>query len=67
MCLVVLAAALPVLVYLHFDHIEAQRLRQTYNAMADRDRLIARGLTALLAETSNPQDESVRSTLAGLA
>jgi two-component system sensor histidine kinase ChvG len=67
MCLVVLAAALPVLVYLHFDHIEAQRLRQAYDAMADRDRLIARGLTARLAETANPKDEAVRNTLAGLA
>ena len=67
LCLVGLAAALPVLVYLHFDRIDAQRRGQAYGAFTDRDRLIAATLAPNLVASGNPADEAVRNALTRLA
>jgi len=67
LCLVGLAAALPVVVYLHFADIDAQRLRQTYGALVDRDRLLAATLAPILSVGGTPADEAVRDALARLA
>jgi two-component system sensor histidine kinase ChvG len=67
LCLVSLAAALPVLVYLHFERIDAQRLGQAYGALADRDRLVAAALAPILGVSSNLSGEAVNDALTRLA
>jgi two-component system sensor histidine kinase ChvG len=59
-------AALPVLVYLHFDRVDAERLGQAYHSLADRDRLVAAALAPVLVASDDPDDETVGIALAGL-
>jgi two-component system, OmpR family, sensor histidine kinase ChvG len=66
LCLVSLAAALPILVYLHFDRIDAQRLGQVHDSLADRDRLVAAALAPTLVASDDPDDKAVGIALAGL-